>query len=164
VTAVKVYDVRAVVVAYVDTLRSPYPHEDFRAFRKKRLAALEAAYGIRMNSEGAQASGAAPLWMLFGAVADSFLGLRGPRAGFLDDSLINTTLDRVDTELLRLRETEALLQSHLSASREAHLRLLESLFCMLWGAIEQPVTSADLRARGFDDASEPQLHDYYDYM
>ena len=36
----KMYDERAVVLAYIDAQRPPYPHEDFRLFRQARLEAL----------------------------------------------------------------------------------------------------------------------------
>ena len=103
----KLYDIRAVVMAYIDSERPPYPHEDFRVFRKARLAALETAYGIRMSHEAVVKEGTRPLLMPFAATAKSFMHANGPRAGFFDDSLITVTIDRMDTPALKLRETEA---------------------------------------------------------
>jgi hypothetical protein len=156
----KVYDSRAVVLAYVDAQRPPYPHEDFRTFRRARVRALESAYGIRTSVDGASSP---PLWMLFNATVQSYLGLGGPRAGFLDDSLINTTLERLDSQG-QLRETEVRLHTHLEQCRELHLELLEGLFALLWGPIRDPVTVERLRELGFDEAKEPQWIDYVDDM
>ncbi len=102
--------------------------------------------------------------MLFAATADSLLKLDGPRAGFLEDSLINTTIDRIDTPVLALRETEAKLSLHLNEAREAHLQLLTSLFQVLWGAIEKRCTNADLARFGFDATAEPKLYNYFNDM
>jgi hypothetical protein len=90
-----IYDELAVVLAYVDAQRPPYPHEDFRRFRRARLRALEEAYGIRISWEGVKSPNSRGLWMLFDATVNTYLGLRGPRDGFLEDSLINTTIDRL---------------------------------------------------------------------
>jgi hypothetical protein len=54
----KIYDERAVVLAYIDAQRPAYPHEDFRSFRQARLRALEDAYNIRpgiLRRQGATA-------------------------------------------------------------------------------------------------------------
>jgi hypothetical protein len=40
------------------------------------------------------------------------------------------------------------------------MELIVLLFHMMYGEVTQTVTSDDLRARGFDDATEPQLQDY----
>ena len=158
------YDERAIVIAYLDAQRPAYPHEDFRTFRRSKLAALEAAYRIRISYDGLTPERPSSLWMLFQATADSFLKLGGPRAGFLDDSLINVTLERVDTPELALRETETKLYLHLDKTQEAHLELLTKLFRLLWGPIENPCTPADLARVGFDAGAEPKLHDYFDDM
>jgi hypothetical protein len=158
------YDERAVVMAYVDAQRPPYPHEDFREFRRAKLAALESAYQLQMSHAGMSTVQRASLWMLFQATADSFLKLGGSRAGLLEDSLINATVERVDTPELALRATEARLSAHLEQAREAHLQLLTSLFRVLWGPIEKPCDAADLVKLGFDPSTEPKLSDYYDEM
>lgn len=160
----KVYGPREVVVAYVDAQRPPYPHGDFRVFWRGRLAALESAYDIRMDPDGLPQTRAAVLWMLFSATVQSFLDMRGPRAGFLEDSLLNVVIEQSDTAELKLRETESRLHSHLEEARKAHLDLLEGLFVCIWGPLEHPLTSAELAARGFDDSTEPQICDYHDEM
>lgn len=158
------YDEHAVVLAYVDARRPPYPHQDFAVFRRQRLAALEAAYGFSMSMASARNAKAAPLWMLFDATVDSYLALRGPRAGFLEDSLINTTLEKVDDPTAHVRETEARLHALLQAARAAHLEMLHGLFLLIMGPIASPVSSADLIRFGCDDSKEPVLSDYYDDM
>lgn len=160
----KLYDVRRVVEAYVDAQRPPYPHEDFRTFWKNRLSALESAYGIRMDFDGVRSDGVRVLWMHFSSVAHSLLVLEGPRAGVLEDTLLNDAIERVDSPTLKLRETEALLHAHLKAARDAHYQLLESLFSLLWGPIEKALSSRDLAKLGFDDSTEPKVWDYYDEM
>ncbi len=116
-----------------------------------------------MSDEGI-ASESRALWMLFTATVDSLLKLGGPRAGFLDDSLINGTIARQGAATELLLEIEAKLHQLLDQTREAHLELLDALFVILWRRIDHPLTSADLATRGFDDEAEPRLHDYIDDM
>jgi len=158
------YDERAVVLAYIDAQRPPYPHEDFRRFRRARLQALENAFGIDISMKGVIAQQARSLWVLFSAAVDSYLGLRSPRDNFLEDSLINTALDRLGAAGLELRDAEAKLVVRLQECRAAHLDFLTRLFLLLWGPIERPLNSADLLAFNFDDSREPRLSDYYDEM
>ncbi|HJZ81707.1 MAG TPA: hypothetical protein VKD91_15225 [Pyrinomonadaceae bacterium] len=159
-----IYDERSVVLAYIDAQRPPYPHEDFRRFRRARLQALENAYGIDISMKGVIAQQARSLWMLFSATVNSYLSLKGPRDNFLEDSLINTTLDRLGAAGLELHEAEARFVVRLQECRAANLDFLTRLFLLLWGSIERPLSSADLLAFNFDDSKEPQLSDYYDEM
>ena len=160
----KMYDERAVVLAYIDAQRPPYPHEDFRLFRRARLEALERAYRISISMDGVVDPSARSLWMLFSAAVDSYLGLRSPRDGFLEDSLINGTIDGLGESGSQIREVEAKLHTHLRECRDASIEMLTQLFIVLWGRIERPVSSADLRTSTFDDSKEPRLSDYYDEM
>jgi hypothetical protein len=162
--APKMYDERAVVLAYIDAQRPPYPHEDFRLFRQARLEALQRAYRISISMDGVTDPSARSLWILFSAAVDSYLGLRSPRDGFLEDSLINGTIDGLGESGSHLRQVEAKLHSHLRECRDASIEMLIQLFIVLWGRIEQPVSSADLRTLTFDDSKEPRLSDYYDEM
>jgi hypothetical protein len=160
----KIYDERAVVLAYVDAQRPPYPHEDFRRFRRARLQALENVYQIRISLDGVSSPSSRSLWMLFAGAVDSYLKLVGPRDGFLEDSLINVTIDRLGDPGMVLRAVEDKLYMHLRECRAAHLEFLTRLFVILWGPIVRPVSSADLHSYSFDDSKEPQLSDYYDEM
>jgi hypothetical protein len=162
--APKTYDERAVVLAYIDAQRPPYPHEDFRLFRRARLDALEHAYRIRISMEGVRDPSARSLWMLFSAAVNTYLGLRSPRDGFLEDSFINRTLDALGESGLQIKELETKLSTHVNDCRDANVEMLTRLFIVLWGRIEQPVSSVDLRTPTFDDSNEPLLSDYYDEM
>jgi hypothetical protein len=159
---VTVYDERAVVLAYVDAQRPPYPHEDFRRHRQARLRALEEAYGISVSQDGARASGALALWMLFSAAVSSYLGLRSPREGFSEDGLINVKIEGLGAAGQEIRAVEERLRAHLEACREAHLELLTKLFVGIWGPIDRPLKVGDLQAYSFDEATEPTWLDYVD--
>ena len=159
---VTVYDERAVVLAYVDAQRPPYPHEDFRRHRQARLRALEQAYGISVSQDGARASGALALWMLFSAAVSSYLGLRSPREAFSEDGLINAKIEGLGAAGQEIRAVEERLRAHLEACREAHLELLTKLFVGIWGPIRSPVEGGELRAYAFDEAMEPAWLDYVD--
>lgn len=104
------------------------------------------------------------LWMLFSAAVDSYLGLRSPRDGFLEDTLINGTIDRLGESGSQIREAETKLHTHIGECRDASIEMLTQLFIVLWGRIERPVSSADLMTSTFDDSKEPRLSDYYDEM
>ena len=156
------YDERAVVLAYVDAQRPPYPHEDFRIFRQARLRALEKAYGINVSRDGAKASGSLALWMLFDATAKTYLGLKDPRDAFLEASLIETKIDGLGAAGREIRAVEERLYSHLKGCQEAHLELLTRLFVHIWGPIGRPIEPGELQDYSFDESREPKLSDYVD--
>lgn len=159
-----IYDERAVVLAYVDAQRPPYPHEDFRCFRRARLRALEDAYRISISREGVKSLESLCLWMHFSVSVASYLSLTGPRDGYLEDTLLNTTIDRLGETGAELLALEDKIYMHLKECRIAHVEFLTRLFVILWGPIKRPVSSADLRFYSFDDSKEPVLSDYYDVM
>jgi hypothetical protein len=156
------YDERAVILAYIDAQRPPYPHEDFKRFRQARLNALESHLKIRISPEGANSANRV-LWLLFAGTANSYLGISSSTS-VLEGGLLETVLDREDTPDLGLREHQNRIYRHLEEAKSAHLDLLVGLFRLLWGSITNPITSSDLMKLGFDDASEPKPHDYYDLM
>ncbi|MDB4932348.1 MAG: hypothetical protein JWM10_4832 [Myxococcaceae bacterium] len=158
------YDERAVVLAYVDAQRPPYPHENFRRFRQQRLRALEQAYGIRVSLEGAKAMRATALWMLFDATVNTYLGLKDPRSAFLEAGLIESKIDGLGAAGREIRAVEERLYAHLQGCREAHVELLTRLFVHIWGPIGRPLGPGDLAAYSFDESAEPKLSDYYDDM
>jgi hypothetical protein len=51
-----------------------------------------------------------------------------------------------------------------SASQEQHLAMLNALFLCLFGSVTTVFTSGQLRERGFDDAREPKIENYYDFL
>jgi hypothetical protein len=160
----RVYDERAVVRAYLDAQRPAYPHEDLRRFRRGRLDALEKVYEIRLSADGLSTSQQVVLWMLFSSAAESALSLRGPREGFLDDSLLNVTIERLGDAGTELLESESDVRQRVGELRGAYESLLVRLFVSIWGPIAAPVTSAELRRVGFDDEAEPRITDYFDEM
>jgi hypothetical protein len=159
------YDYRALIEAYIDAQRPPYPHEDFRTFARGLLSALERAFGISISSmDGVRNAECSPLWMLFRAAAFSYVKLSTPRSGFLEDSLITFRLRQLGEQGAKVEAIEREIDELTLANREAHLKLLNTLFVLLWGQVDTVITSDTLRDQGFDDTKRPKWADYYDDM
>jgi hypothetical protein len=156
----KRYDRAALIQAYIDTQRPKYVHDDFKRFYTERLAALERAFDVRLNFEAAKNIENRALWTLFHATAKSYLSVRTPRSYFLEDTIVNSALDRLGDQARSMHTYEALIGRATETSREAHLHMLDELFTLLWGEIETVVTSERLRQLGFDDSLEPNWLDY----
>jgi hypothetical protein len=160
----KRYDRAALIQAYIDTQQQRYLHDDFKHFYAERLAALERAFDVGLNFEAVKNSPNRALWMLFHATAKSYLSVRTPRSYFLEDTIVNTALDRLGDQAAPMHTYEAAIGRAAETSRAAHLGMLDELFKLLWGEIDANVTSEQLRQLGFDDAQEPKKWDYTDYM
>ena len=158
----KIYDERALITALVEARLPPYPHEDFRTFRKARLAALEAAFGVRLSHEGVPDFRAKVLWMMVETYVASLLRLE--ETGFGEGGLLERVLDERDTPELNIRGIEADLHRMGQEYRKRHYDMLASLFRCIWGPLGRTVSSADLLAHGFDDSKEPRMSDHYDEM
>lgn len=158
----KTYGQREFLLAYIDAQREPYPHEDFRVFRQKRLAALERLFRVRISSDTVVSSHRA-LFMLFSSTVRSYLDLWG-RGRVLEAGLLERVIDAVDGPEVRIRETQGRIAELKNQCAEEQLALLDSLFSVMWRRLERTVDSADLAAIGFDDSAEPEEWDYYDFM
>lgn len=76
----KSYGQREFILAHLDAQKKPFPHEDFRAFRQKRLAAMEVLFGVQISPATVSRERAA-LFLLFSAVARSTWPSRATTAG-----------------------------------------------------------------------------------
>lgn len=156
------YSQAALVGAYVEAQREPYPHEDFAAFRRARLAALEAAFGVHISEDGVRSPNGRLLFVVFKSVVASYLRIRYSGDGVLEGGLLETAIDRADTPELGIRAKQSRIHSLLAQCAQEQADLLDSLFTAIWGNSERVVTSEDLVALGFDDTKEPRIEDYYD--
>lgn len=157
---VKSYGQREFILAYLDTQKEPFPHEDFRAFRQKRLAAMEVLFGVQISPATVSRERAA-LFLLFSAVARRYLAI-SRHDGWLEAGLLEMVIDRVDGPEVRIRETQARIHELLGKCETEQLTLLESLFVVMWGRLDKTVTAADLARFGVDDAAAPRESDYWD--
>lgn len=155
----KRYDRAALIQAYIAT-KEPFGHEDFTQFTAARLAALEQAFDLRLTCDGVTNQDNRDLWMLFTATVRSYLSLRTPGSDFLDGSLLMRRLNDLEEHAHPLMAAWETINTATTTSEQAHLVMLDELFILLWGDVTTIVTSDQLRARGFDDAQEPDWLDY----
>jgi len=153
------YSYKELIEAYIATQRT-YVHDDFTNFYKQLSATLQDLFDIHFLSRDQMRELPSDIrkggiLMVFNATAGSFLAIRTPWSGFLEGGLGIATLDDMYGQpFLDLAEQ----------SRTAHYTLLDTLFKMMYGDVERIVTSEELRLAGFDDAKEPKISDYWDYV
>ena len=160
----KQYDRTAFIRAYIDASQLDYLHEDFRTYYKGLLDALQRAFDITFSLNGVRNREAAALWVLFHATVRSYQNIQTPRSGFIEDTLLNSTLDRLGERGEPIVALEETIRTTATSNKETHWRLLDELFLLLWGPVDTVVTSKDLLEIGFDDTKEPKKSDYLDYM
>lgn len=125
-------------------------HRDLATWNARRLAALEQAFGLRLDDpDGARERS---LWLLFDAAADSAAAITSPWAGFLEASLVTRRLAEAGVAGRRVEALAGDLDQLARRSREGHRRMLSELFGLLWD-VGGTVTSDDLRGHGFDDVA-----------
>lgn len=158
------YNQHDLLHAYIAAQRGPYPHEDFRAFRRARLAALEKAFGLSMSDEGTRTADGRILLFIFRGEVAAQVDYMDSGAGVMEGGLLETAIDRNDTPEFGIREKQQRIHSLTAQCAQERLALLESLLVVIWGKSNRTVSSADLLALGFDDSKEPKVEDYWDIM
>jgi hypothetical protein len=158
----KTYTYHDLIETFIETQRHPI-HPDFTRYYGGLLAALEDALGIVLSEpriwERGVPANAQALWTVFASAARAYAAVVSPWDAILESGAM---LHRVkqweegDTVVRRVSQLSGLARE----TQVAYMELIELLFHMMYGEVTQVVTSDDLRARGFDDATEPQLQDY----
>ncbi len=157
------YDYKVLVEAYVRTQRKDYVHPDFAAYYQSLCAALEKQFEICFSNEYFSSSRVA-LWMLFDSTVRSLLRITTPWDGFLEETLIVSTLQKSGDAGKRIDQASRTILQATKESRQAHLEMLHELFTLMFGKTDVSVTSEQLALAGFDDSQEPDITDYYDYF
>ena len=157
----KTYDYKALIHTFINTRRTDFPHEDFTIYYVALLNALEDAFGITFVEKDIPDR---RLWMLFRSTLTSYLNIRHPWSGYLDGSGILIHLKSFGEAGEQIKTYSDQLFRRAEETRQIHLDMLYQLFEMIYGRIDTVITSDDLYQRGFDDSTEPQIPDYYDYM
>lgn len=160
----KPYDYKALVLAYVNTQHEHYVHDDFPNYYKALVSALETALGVRMSTEAFSDARKLAFWGLFTHTIRSYLRTGTPWDCYLEEGLLVSHLEKVGDSGAAVLAASSRIGELASASREQHLVMLYALFECLFGPVALVVTSDQLRARGFDDAKEPKICDYYDFV
>jgi hypothetical protein len=156
------YDYRALIEAYIYSKRA-FVHADFATYYAGLLAALEKPFGVRLAREGLTFTQSV-LWNLFESTVRSLLRVGTPWDCYLEASLIDKTLKENGAPGEAVMRASRVISQAAKASEAAHRDMLQALFVAIFGATDRIVTSAELRAAGFDDSREPDIVHYYDYM
>lgn len=158
------YNQHDLLQAYIAAQRRPYPHEDFRTFRRARLAALEKAFEVSISDEGMRTTDHHILFYIFRGEVAAQVNYLDEGAGVMEGGLLESVIDRNDTPELGIREKQQRIHSLIVQCAQERLALIETLFSAIWGKTDRTVSSADLLTLGFDDSDEPKVADYWDIM
>lgn len=153
------YDYHELMQTYIQTERKDYPHPDFQKYYARLLALLAQMFEVDFSSPPPSQHA---LWMLFQATVRSYVSLRTPWSNFLEAGLIVQKIEQLGSQGEKICQLSKQIEELTQSSREAHLQLIYDLFTCVYGKRDLIVTSQDLKARGFDDAKEPHLRDYWE--
>jgi hypothetical protein len=157
------YDYRVLIEAYIYAHRKDFVHSDFTNYYRSLLEALEARFDIRLSREGLSFDHRV-LWGLFDNTVGSLLQITSPWARYLEAGLLHMTLEATGEPGRVVRQASAVIGEANTASAAAHREILYALFRAIFGECQRIVTSEELLEAGFDDAKEPDIANYYDYM
>jgi hypothetical protein len=151
------YDYRVLIEAYINAQR---PDLNFTNYYASLLDVLQSQFNVQLSEENLSFNQRV-LWMLFRSTVRSLLQITNPWAGYLEDTLLTLKLmesgqpgEVVDNARAEICEANV-------TSEAAHREILYALFRAIFGESQRIVTSDELRAVGFDDSREPDIHDYY---
>lgn len=155
----KRYGYKELIDASIAARRS-YVHDDFRIFYTQLFATLQDLFDIHFTVDDVRVTPPpeihpSSILTVFDATIASYLAIRTPWDGFIEAGLgVADLAQRYGRAVIDLA----------AQNRAAHRTLLETLFTLLYGVVDQVFTSADLRAVGFDDGDEPRMSDYWDNL
>ena len=157
------YDFRVLIEVYIYTRRKDFVHQDFTLYYRSLLESLQQLFGIDMPGEQFSFDQRV-LWGLFNGTVDSLLQITSPWAGFLEASLLHRKLNECGEPGEIVYQASKTIGAANRSSAQAHREMLYALFTAVFGACDRVVTSDELRGVGFDDAQEPDIKNYYDYV
>jgi len=159
------YRFRDLLEVYLESRRS-HVHEDFDLFYRGQLATLEQLFCISLKPppdefESMKEFDDLSIWTLVESAIFEYFQLTSQGAWEGGRGLY----------ILRLREDKHQYFEAASAEaqakesyRQASFNTLEQMFIALFSDLPQVFASADLLALGFDDSTEPNISDYWDYV
>ena len=172
----KTYDYKSLVKIYVSIPREDWIHKDFRTYREALVAKLEELFGISINPEKRPYNPdvfvyggihAFTLWKLFETTVHHLRGT-GVTGHWLEGGPISSLYQIEETHpsdnITATKNSAIQLQNLENTMDNLRYELLYELIELFYGKIDKVVTSAELLAAGFDDSTEPQSKDYYNYI
>lgn len=157
------YDMNVLIQAYIYTQQKDFVHHDFNKYYRSLHEELEQIFGVDMSGRTLSFDQRC-LMGLFDSTVRSLHQIRSPWSGYLEASLLHAQLKKHEDINVKVKEASNTIVNANSISSRAHRDMLHALFCAVFGELQQVVTSDDLRARGFDDSTEPDISNYYGYM
>ncbi|KAB8333710.1 hypothetical protein SD80_012320 [Scytonema tolypothrichoides VB-61278] len=160
----RIYTTKDIIDTYIETQRK-HIHDDFTNYYTNLLVALQKAFNITLysrpqNPPPAEKSG---ISKLFASTIDSLIAIRTPWSNFLETSVIVMQLEKAGEVGTQVDRISGLIDDMSEQNKKLHEEMLKVLFDYLYRPSKTTVTSQDLYAQGFDDATEPDKNDYWDY-
>lgn len=157
------YDMNVLIQAYIYTQRKDFVHQDFNEYYCSLLEELEQIFGVDMSGRTLNFDQRSLLG-LFNNTVSSLRQIRSPWSGYMEAGLIHAKLKQREDINAKVKEASNTIDNANLTSSQAHHDMLRALFCAVFGELKQVVTSDDLLAKGFDDSTEPDISNYFDYM
>ena len=157
------YDWRVLIEACIYTRRADFVHDDFGTYYRSLLASLQPFFDVDFSGNTLSFDQRILLG-LFNSTIESLLQIRTPWSTYLEAGLLHKTLGKREEVERRVNDASVRIRQSNEESEEAHREMLATLFTTIFGERTQVVTSEQLLAAGFDDAEEPEISDYYEYM
>jgi len=160
--AMKTYSTETLIETVIEAARTDLP-EAYTTYHARLLSALEVAFDVIL-SEPLIWTDEAPreaqaLWTVFASAVASYNSIQRPWEAILESGAMLHRLRQWGEASDPVFATVSHIAGLSRQNQEAHMDLLRYLFLLMYGEIEETVTSADLLEIGFDDSAEPQLQD-----
>lgn len=153
------YDYRSLIEAIIEGRRH-HVHGDFTRFYEDLRDTLSRLLEVDYDERDSRSD----FRILFDTTIGSYLAIKTPWDGYLDATLLHRRIQETGEPGKKIDELSGQIVALNKQKKELHLKMLYVLFEMMHGTATKVITSKDLLRVGFDDSSEPQIQDYYDYL
>jgi hypothetical protein len=155
-----IYGQKQLIETFIQVHGVKQPHEKFVDYYAELLEKLQNLFEINLEPEGVKNKQYKALWMLFRSAAKAYGSISHPLDGYLESGLIIKHMFESDAQGSSIEKYLKLTFETKKAHQESCYQLLEELFTVLWGILEQKFTSQDLKSLGFYDSRKRHLEIY----
>lgn len=152
------YDYQTFIEVFIYS-KTTYIHEDFDKYYEGLSQALQQLFDISLQEpEFSKRS----LWGLLHQTVYSYLDVKTPMSNYLEAGLLFKQIEESGSEEKIMAQIEA-VDEEFNIFKDKHKELTLTLFTELFGKSDKVFSSQHLKDIGFDDSTQPDDSDYYDY-
>jgi hypothetical protein len=159
----KTYSAETLIETVIEAARTDLP-TDYTDYYTRLLSALEVAFEVILSepliwTDDAPREAQA-LWTIFMSAVASYNSIQRPWDMILESGAMLHRLRQWGEDADPVFSTVSHIAGLTRQNQEAHMDLLRYLLSLMYGDIDDIITSEDLREMGFDDSAEPKLKDF----